>query len=161
MPELAPAHRSCSSIRWRARRVTGIGGAARGRSCGACSSTITGADSSKYTIVLIFMIVAVSSTVLTGWAGQLSLGQFAFVGVGVYLTGYYGATSKLSDLPVGRSALVVVAWGVGVAIVIGLPALRVQGLNLAIITLGFQLAGQHLGAVQRRACSNNVVQRLR
>jgi hypothetical protein len=38
-----------------------------------------GAEFQKYTVVLIWMIVALSSTVLTGWAGQLSLGQFAFV----------------------------------------------------------------------------------
>ena len=30
-----------------------------------------------------------SATVLTGWAGQLSLGQFAFVAIGAYLTAYY------------------------------------------------------------------------
>ena len=49
-----------------------------------------GAEYQKYTVVLVYMMVALSSTVLTGWAGQLSLGQFAFVGVGAYATGYYG-----------------------------------------------------------------------
>ena len=32
--------------------------------------------------MLLYALVALSLTVLTGWAGQLSLGQFAFVGVG-------------------------------------------------------------------------------
>ena len=50
--------------------------------------------------VLIFMIVAVSATVLTGWAGQLSLGQFAFVAVGAYLTSYY---AQQLELPASRS----------------------------------------------------------
>jgi len=93
-----------------------------------------GADFQKYTIVLIYMIVALSATVLIGWAGQLSLGQFAFVGIGVYATGYYAR-----ELPYPVALAIGVAWGVGIAIVIGLPALRLKGLNLAIITLGFQL----------------------
>jgi ABC-type branched-subunit amino acid transport system ATPase component/ABC-type branched-subunit amino acid transport system permease subunit len=93
-----------------------------------------GADYQKYTVVIIFMIVALSSTVLTGWAGQLSLGQFAFVGVGAYATGYYA-----QQLPYPLALALGTAWGVAIAIVIGLPALRLKGLNLAIITLGFQL----------------------
>ena len=44
--------------------------------------------------VLIFMMVALSATVLTGWAGQLSLGQFAFVGIGAYATGYYARSFR-------------------------------------------------------------------
>ena len=39
-----------------------------------------------YSRVLIYMIVAMSAVVLTGWAGQLSLGQFAFVGLGAFTT---------------------------------------------------------------------------
>jgi ABC-type branched-subunit amino acid transport system ATPase component/ABC-type branched-subunit amino acid transport system permease subunit len=84
--------------------------------------------------VMVFLMVAVSATVLTGWAGQLSLGQFAFVAIGAYLTAYYAG--DLGFLPaVGLATL----WGVGIAIVIGLPALRVRGFYLGIITLGFAL----------------------
>ena len=39
-----------------------------------------------WTRVVIFAIAACSLTVLTGWAGQLSLGQFAFVGLGAILS---------------------------------------------------------------------------
>ena len=85
--------------------------------------------------ILIFLMVAVSATVLTGWAGQLSLGQFAFVAIGAYLTAYYG--QSLGYIP---SVALGTLWGIGVAVVIGLPALRVRGLYLAIITLGFALA---------------------
>jgi ABC-type branched-subunit amino acid transport system permease subunit len=48
------------------------------------------------------LMVAVSATVLTGWAGQLSLGQFAFVAVGAYLTAFiFGPqiTAFLSKVP--------------------------------------------------------------
>src|SRR4051794_30840145 len=88
-----------------------------------------------YTDILIFLMVAVSATVLTGWAGQLSLGQFAFVAVGAYLTAYYG--QSLGFLP---SIALGTLWGIGIAVAIGIPALRVRGLYLAIITLGFALA---------------------
>ncbi|MEX1008744.1 MAG: branched-chain amino acid ABC transporter permease/ATP-binding protein [Acidimicrobiia bacterium] len=87
-----------------------------------------------YSVVMIFLMVAVSATVLTGWAGQLSLGQFAFVAVGAYLTAYY--SQSMGFLP---SVALGVAWGVGIAIIIGIPALRVRGLYLGIITLGFAI----------------------
>ena len=87
-----------------------------------------------YSTVLVFLMVAVSATVLTGWAGQLSLGQFAFVALGAYLTAYY--SQSLGYLV---CVLLGTLWGIGVAIVIGIPALRVRGLYLGIITLGFAL----------------------
>ncbi len=88
----------------------------------------------KYAEVLIFMIVAVSATVLTGWAGQLSLGQFAFTAVGAYLTIYYA-----QQLNFVVALLIATAWGVVIAIAMGVPALRIRGLYLAVITLGFAL----------------------
>ena len=134
LPKLRAANRDFANLpaaRWVSRGVIvllGVAAIVRGL------TLHQGADFQRYTIVLIYMIVALSSTVLTGWAGQLSLGQFAFVGVGAYATGYYG-----QQLPYAVALALGVAWGVGIAIVIGLPALRLKGLNLAIITLGFQL----------------------
>jgi len=95
--------------------------------------------------ILVFLMVAVSATVLTGWAGQLSLGQFSFVAIGAYLTAYYG--QSLGYLP---SVALGTLWGIGVAVVIGLPALRVRGLYLAIITLGFALAVSNYVILQSR-----------
>jgi len=98
-----------------------------------------------YTDVLIFLMVAVSATVLTGWAGQLSLGQFAFVAVGAYLTAYYG--QSLGFLP---SIALGTLWGIGIAVAIGIPALRLRGLYLGIITLGFALAVSNYLILQPR-----------
>jgi ABC-type branched-subunit amino acid transport system ATPase component/ABC-type branched-subunit amino acid transport system permease subunit len=134
LPKLRSANRELANqpiARWFARVVIALMAVAavvRGLTLS------NGADYQKYTVVIIFMIVALSSTVLTGWAGQLSLGQFAFVGVGAYATGYYA-----QQLPYPVALALGTAWGVAIAIVIGLPALRLKGLNLAIITLGFQL----------------------
>jgi len=88
------------------------------------------------TIVVLFGIIALSLVVLTGWAGQVSLGQMGFVGVGAAvggaLTDRYGWDLSLSLLIGG------VAGGL-VAALIGLPSLRRGGLTLAVSTLAFAL----------------------
>src|SRR6185295_13127969 len=82
---------------------------------------------------LLYAMVAVSLTVLTGWAGQLSLGQFAFVGLGAM------STTALVREGVGFVPAVAFAAVVGgaSAMVVGAPALRRPGLFLAVTTLAF------------------------
>ena len=46
-------------------------------------------DMLKFSSVPVYLIIALSVTVITGWGGQLSLGQFGFVALGSYLTIYY------------------------------------------------------------------------
>ena len=83
-----------------------------------------------------FAIVGLSVGVVTGLAGQLSLGQFAFAGIG-------GAVSvQVTDLAgnfwVGMAAGCAAA---GLAsVLVGIPALRLRGLALAVVTLSFALA---------------------
>ena len=92
-------------------------------------------DMLKFSSVPVYLIIALSVTVITGWGGQLSLGQFGFVALGSYLTIYYANDlTYLVALPIG------VAWGVIAAVIVGVPALRVKGLYLAVVTLGFGLA---------------------
>ncbi|MEX0875635.1 MAG: ATP-binding cassette domain-containing protein [Actinomycetota bacterium] len=94
-------------------------------------------NTNKAALVLIFGIVAISLVVLTGWAGQVSLGQIGFLGVGAAVGG--AATANWGwDL----SLALLVAGGAGalVSLVIGIPALRVRGLLLAVVTLAFALA---------------------
>ncbi|MGH8978623.1 MAG: ABC transporter permease, partial [Acidimicrobiia bacterium] len=83
--------------------------------------------------VLLYAMVALSLTVLTGWAGQLSLGQFAFVGVGG-MTAAALVREGVGFFPALIIAGIVTAL---VAIVVGLPALRRPGLYLAISTFAF------------------------
>jgi ABC-type branched-subunit amino acid transport system ATPase component/ABC-type branched-subunit amino acid transport system permease subunit len=91
-------------------------------------------DPLRYAEILVWIIAALSVTVLTGWAGQLSLGQFGFVAIGAYFT------VKFSEgLPIPVAILFGVAFGVIAAIIVGVPALRIKGLFLAVITLGFGL----------------------
>jgi len=88
------------------------------------------------TIIVIFGIVAASLVVLTGWAGQVSLGQMAFVGVGAFvggsLTDHHGVDLALAGLVAGLV-------GALAAVLVGYPALRRGGLTLAVSTLAFSL----------------------
>jgi branched-chain amino acid transport system permease protein len=87
----------------------------------------------------IYGIVAVSLVVLTGWAGQVSLGQFGLVGAGALAAG-----GLIADHNVDFFVALAVGIGAGVlmAVVIGLPAVRIQGLYLAVTTLAFGYAMQ-------------------
>lgn len=91
----------------------------------------------KASAVLIYAIVGVSLVVLTGWAGQVSLGQIAFFAIGATV-GAKATSDWGLDLTLA-SAVAALAGGV-VAVVVGLPALRVQGLYLAVTTFAFALA---------------------
>ena len=71
---------------------------------------------------------------LTGWAGQVSLGQSGLVAVGTLMAAHLGTSVPLPLLLLYAGAVTAL-----VAIVIGLPALRMPGLFLAVSTLGFAI----------------------
>ena len=85
-------------------------------------------------LIVIYAIVAVSLVILTGWAGQISLGHLAIVGVGASVGGKLVAAHNV-DFFVALAAGV--AAGAVVSVLIGLPALRLPGLYLAVTTLAF------------------------
>ncbi len=88
-------------------------------------------------VALIYGVIALSLVVLTGWAGEISLGQMAFVAIGAAAGA--SMTSRLGwDLAFGLIGAGLV--GAAVAALIGLPVLRRRGLTLAVITLAFSLA---------------------
>lgn len=87
--------------------------------------------------VLVIAAVVVSMTVLTGWAGQLSLGQWALAGVG----GVFGPKLVVDfGVPFLPALLAAAALGAVVALLIGIPSLRMEGTGLAVVTLGFAVA---------------------
>ena len=87
--------------------------------------------------VLCLALVGLSVTVLLGWSGQLSLGQFAFAGVGAVTTAVLTTSQDWSFVPAVLVACVV---GGALATVVGTAALRVRGLLLAVATLAFAVA---------------------
>ena len=88
-------------------------------------------------VVLVFVMLGLSLVVLTGWAGQVSLGQVGFLAIGAATSAYLSNTRgwDLSLSLVGGGLA-----GALAAVLIGLPALRIRGLFLAVVTLAFSLA---------------------
>ncbi len=103
--------------------------------------------------IAITAMVGVSLSLLTGWAGQLSLGQFAFVGLGgltmgTLTNGYEIPLIGSVTLEWGVALVVATLLGVLAAFIIGVPALRVRGLYLAVATLAFAVAAANWLFVQ-------------
>ncbi len=85
-------------------------------------------------VLVIFGLIGVSLLVLTGWAGQISLGQMAIVGIGGAVAGSLSADHGWDFVVTLVAAALAGALAAGV---LGLPALRIRGLFLAVTTLGF------------------------
>jgi len=89
-------------------------------------------------LVLLYALLGVALTMLVGWAGQVSLGHFAVVGIAAYLTARWSPEGwTLVSL-----FLVTGLIGAGVMVLVGMPALRVRGMTLAVTTLGFAVVSQ-------------------
>ncbi len=91
-----------------------------------------------FTEVLAFAICATSLTVLTGWLGQLSLGQMAFAGLGAL----FAARLVEAGVPFWLAIAATTVASAMVATILGLGSLRVRGLYLAVVTFTFALAAQ-------------------
>jgi ABC-type branched-subunit amino acid transport system permease subunit len=92
------------------------------------------------TVAVLAGMVAISLVVLSGWAGQISLGQSAFAGIGAAVAGGL-ATRHGSDFFV--TLVVALLAGAVIAVLIGIPALRVPGLFLSVVTLGLAATVQY------------------
>jgi branched-chain amino acid transport system permease protein len=87
----------------------------------------------QLTFVLIYAVVGLGLMLLSGYTGLFSLGHAAFLGVGAYTEAFLARHGWPFPLSFAAAALVAAAAGV----VVGLPALRVKGIYLAIATLAF------------------------
>ena len=94
-------------------------------------------DTNLAAAVAIYAIIAISLVILTGWAGEISLGQVAFVAIGAAAAGAANVHWQLDPF---LSFLLAGAVGAIASIIIGLPALRIRGLFLAVTTLAFAVA---------------------
>ena len=89
------------------------------------------------TTSLIVAILCLSLVVITGYAGQVSLAQYAMAGIGALISSRLADAAHLEFIP---ALLIGVAGSVASGALIGLPALRVRGANLVVVTLGLGLA---------------------
>lgn len=83
---------------------------------------------------VVFGIVALSMNVLVGYAGEVSLGHAAFVGVGAFAS---GMVMESAGLPFVIAFVVAGATGAVAAVLLGSIALRVRGVYLALVTIAY------------------------
>jgi branched-chain amino acid transport system permease protein len=86
---------------------------------------------------MVWAIVGVSLVVLTGWLGQISLGQIGIAGVAGVIAGNLVARYNVDFFGVMAAAALA---GAVVALLVGLPALRIKGLFLAVTTMALAVA---------------------
>ena len=135
---LAPSRRLPEAYRdiWLIRNLGWVMGAVAVIAAVLVPLAISNRSAFVLSTIVAFATIGISVSFLTGLAGQLSLGQVAFAAIGA-VVGVRVATET------GSLILGLVCGGVVAAVVsaaVGLPALRVQGLLLAIATLAFALA---------------------
>lgn len=93
----------------------------------------------EFAYLFIMCIASLGLMVLVGYTGQVSLGHSAFIAIGAYTH-----TWLLSQgMPFGLSILLASGLTGLVGLVIGLPAIRVSGLYLAMVTLAFAILTEH------------------
>lgn len=78
-------------------------------------------------------VIGLSTLIVVGWAGQVSLGQLAFAAIGAALAG-------ATHLPLPLALVVGAAGGAATAVAVGIPALRLRGAELAVVTLALALS---------------------
>jgi branched-chain amino acid transport system permease protein len=88
------------------------------------------------TVIAIYALIGVSLVVLSGWAGQISLGQMAFVAFGSAMAAELAARWHVDT---GLILLASGAFGALIMVIVGMPTLRARGLAFPVITLAFGL----------------------
>jgi branched-chain amino acid transport system permease protein len=101
------------------------------------AQVLSGADLIRVGSGLSFGLIMLSLVLLTGYGGQASLCQMTFAGVGAYAMSAFGDGS-----PVGL--LMAVALAAPLGALVALPALRLQGLYLALATMAFAVLADNL-----------------
>ncbi|MEV0355611.1 branched-chain amino acid ABC transporter permease/ATP-binding protein [Nocardia sp. NPDC050697] len=86
---------------------------------------------------LILAIIGLSQVVVTGYAGQVSLAQLALAGAAAHLLGPIAADW---GIPFPFAPLLAAALATVLGVVVGLPALRIRGLTVAVVTLALAYA---------------------
>jgi len=100
--------------------------------------------------IAMFVLMAIGLNIVIGKSGLLDLGYVAFFAIGAYTMGLLGTKTDLNTweiLPIG------IAMAMFSGIILGVPALKLRGDYLAIITLGFgeivRIVALNLGALGR------------
>ncbi len=90
-----------------------------------------------YIISLIFGTLSLSLVVVSGYAGQISLAQLTLAGTAAYSLSYI---AKEWGIPFPVAPILAALFATALGVVVGLPALRVRGLSVAVVTLSLAVA---------------------
>jgi ABC-type branched-subunit amino acid transport system ATPase component/ABC-type branched-subunit amino acid transport system permease subunit len=88
-------------------------------------------DAIAFTIATALVLLSI--VVVTGYAGQISLAQFALAGMGAWFAGRLMAAQHWGFVP---AAIIGVLGAIPVGVLMALPATRSRGISLAVVTLG-------------------------
>lgn len=88
-------------------------------------------------VIVVYGLASLSLTVLTGYTGQVSFGQWAFAGFGALLAGNLATQHGLGFWP---GLVLMPLAGTALAVVIGISALQLRGVLLGVTTLAFAVA---------------------
>ena len=132
---------------------------------GVAAFLVLGASSGwsiSVTNAAIAALVSLSVVIVTGYAGQISLATFGIMGIGALLSAH-----TVSTWGMGYEAALVVGLVGGAVVggIVGLPAIRVRGIDLTVATMGFGIivsnailiAPTFLGGASRRGFDGLVV----
>lgn len=99
-----------------------------------------------FSSILIFSISALGLNIISGYAGQISIGHGAFMAIGAYTTAYLTLNFHI---PFVLNLFIAIILSAILGLLIGLPALRLKGFYLAIATMAFGIAIEQLiGAIE-------------
>ena len=88
------------------------------------------------TQLLVFGLAALGLNLLTGYAGQVSLGTGGFMAVGAF--GCYNLVLRLPEIPIVIDFILAGLMAAAVGVLFGIPSLRIKGFYLAVATLASQ-----------------------
>lgn len=114
------------------------------------TATVKGFWADRISLAVIYAIIGLSLNMVLGYVGQVSLGHHAFVGISAFLAAWY-VTEKAGctieggcNLGAFMTGLLLAALGGALAAgLLGLVALRIKGLYLALITLAYGFMAEH------------------
>ncbi len=103
-----------------------------------CAATLSRVNLREVTLILLTAFVMLSLVPLTGWANQISLAQITLVGCGAFALVEWGFNGNVLGL------LIAAAFAVPIGVIMAGPAIRLQGIYLALATMAFARMAEFL-----------------
>ena len=117
-----------------------------------CAATLSRPNLREVILIVLTALVMLSLVPLTGWANQISLAQITLVGCGAFAFAQWGFNGNVLGL------LVAAAFAVPIGLIMAGPAIRLQGIYLALATMAFARLAEFLFFDQPNVFGNGNIQ---